>query len=446
MNIGQEEKYNLHSSWLSWTDMDSFINDWGGTVFVDSYDNTLIDNKGKHYLDLSSGLWNVCLGYSNQSIIASIQKQFEVLPFASNACFSNEPAIKLATKLYEITGYEHSFFTSSGSEAVDTALKMSRQYYYNQGYKFKTGFVSLEKAYHGSTFGALSVCGIEEDKKAFGPLLEDSFQIPAPDCDFCPFKKEKGSCNLECAYALEDLVYEIGTERICSFIAEPILGSGGVIIPPSGYFKTIKRICEKNDILFISDEIATGMGRVGEWLALKKSEVKADLVCMGKGLTGGYAPLSVVLSTSAIYEGFKGINQNDKKFFNHGFTSSGNPIGCVAALKTIEYIEQNDVLTHIKQLEKEIEESLQKISSENSHVKRITGEGLMWGIWFEDRPSKMNPNFNLVEIICYVAKRLNILLFPTNGNCLIIIPSFSFEPTELKLALEKINRILRMVE
>lgn len=433
---------DFHRFWLPWTDMDNYLDDWGSTVFTKSEGNLLIDSCGNKYLDLSSGLWNVCLGYSNDLIKKSIIKQLHELPFVSSAGYSNEPALLLSKKIFEITGYSHVFYASSGSEAVETAMKIARLHWYNQGLDKKVNFISLSNSYHGSTFGALSLCGVMEDRIGFGPLLKECYQFDFPDIETNSVDNTSENYFAE---EFEKYVIETGSETIAAFIAEPIQGSGGIRTPPPNFFKGIKKVCEEYDILFISDEIATGIGRTGKWLSLDHYDTKADIVCLGKGITSGYAPLSAVICKDKIYDKFRTKLLKSNKFLNHGFTSTGNPIGCTAALSTISFIEENKILDHVNYLGKEIEKNLIQIKSNNKIVKKIDGKGLFWGIWLDDEPCRYNKSFNLVQMICYIAKRKGLLLYPTSRNCITIVPSFTMTFSELTESMEILNKIIGMV-
>lgn len=381
------------------------------------------DDTGKTYIDGISALWNVSLGHSNKEIIDEIVEQMNQLQHFSLIGFSNKPSIELALMISEITRgrYKHFFYTNSGSESIDTAIKIVRQYFKNKKERKRTKIISLIRSYHGATYGAMSAGGYAFDLEPYKPVLEGFIKIQPPHCNECPYKSKYPKCNLACANKLEEVIIEEGTDTVAAFLAEPILGSGGMIVPPDDYFQRIKSICNKYGVKLIIDEVATGFGRLGSGLGIDHWRVEPDIFCGAKGITSGYSPLGVVGVKDEIFESFLG---DRKVFFNHGFTTTGHPVSCKAGIATLRFIQKEDLIEKVKEKGHFFGEQL-KLLKKNSIVKDVRGKGLMWGVELVDE-------FQLTELTFEIAKRKGLITFITDAsNVIALLPPFIATESEL---------------
>jgi adenosylmethionine-8-amino-7-oxononanoate transaminase len=312
----------------------------------------LYDKQGSFYYDTISSWWCNVHGHNHPHIKRAINKQIDVLEHVLFAGFTHQPAIKLSEQLVALTNnkFNRVFFSDNGSTCVEVALKMSFQYWHNVGKRQKTRFVSLDYGYHGDTIGAMSVSGLDLFNAVFSPLLFSSYKVPSPYCYRCPIKKKRSSCVIECIKPLERLLEEKHGE-VCGIIIEPlVMGSGGMIVYPKEYLEKVARLTKKYKIHLILDEVATGFGRTGEMFAYEHAlGIEADFLCLSKGITSGYLPLAVTLTTEEIFRAFYGDYEKRKTFF-HGHTYTANPISCSAALASLEIFKKEKTLQKVKSL------------------------------------------------------------------------------------------------
>ena len=311
----------------------------------------LYDNKGNCYYDTISSWWCNVHGHNHPEINKAIKRQLNSLEHVLFAGFTHKPAIKLAEQLVTITpnNLTKVFFSDNGSTAVEVALKMSFQYWQNVGKKKKTKFLSLDSAYHGDTIGAMSVSGVDLFNKVFSPLFFKSFKAPSPYCYRCPAGRDKSTCSIECINFLEAILKKKNKE-IAALILEPmIMAAGGMIIYPFLYLKKAAQLAKKYNIHLILDEVASGFGRTGKMFACEHAKGKPDFICLSKGITSGYLPLGVTLTTNKIYKAFYADYKKNKTFY-HGHTYTANPISCSAALASLKVYKQEDTLKKIQKL------------------------------------------------------------------------------------------------
>ena len=304
----------------------------------------LYDIYGKEYIDIISSWWSNLLGHSNEKINNAIKKQLDKLEHVIFANFSHTPAISLSEKLVSIapSGLNKCNFSDNGSAAVESALKMAFQYQFQKGNTKKTKFMCLSEGYHGETIGALSVGALDLYAKIYEPILINSIRIKAPDCYRCPFNKTRDNCNIEC-FTYAEYEFEKHGEETCAIILEPLLqGSAGMRIYPKEYLVKLREICNRYNVVLIADEIATGFFRTGKMFAFNHAGVSPDIMCISKGLTGGYMPMSVTMTTDEIYYAFYD-DYNKGKAFMHSHTYSGNPLGCAAANTVIDMLTKEDI-------------------------------------------------------------------------------------------------------
>ncbi|AWZ47939.1 adenosylmethionine--8-amino-7-oxononanoate transaminase [Clostridiaceae bacterium 14S0207] len=305
----------------------------------------LYDVEGNKYLDCISSWWTNTLGHSNKRINEAIKSQIDNIEHVIFANFSNKSAIELSEKLVEITPsrLEKVFFSDNGSSAVEIALKMSFHYHQQKGSKKKTRFIAISDAYHGETLGALSVCDIDLYNKIYKPLLLDTLRVEGPDCFRCKYKKDREICKAECFKNMYE-VLEKSAEEISAVIIEPMVqGAAGMKMYSPIYLKKLREICDKYNIHLIADEIAVGFGRTGKMFACDHAEISPDLMCLSKGLSAGYMPMSIVMASRDIYNEFYG-EYSEHKAFLHSHTYAGNAMACAIALENLKIFKEDNII------------------------------------------------------------------------------------------------------
>ena len=305
----------------------------------------LYDINGKCYKDVISSWWCNLLGHANPRINSAIKKQLDSLEHVIFANFTHKPAINLCQELMKVLpeGLCKFNFADNGSAAVEMALKMSFQYHYQSGHPEKKRFMALTDAYHGETIGALSVGGVDLYSELYKPILLDVVRIEGPDCYRCPYQKCRDNCNCECFKNAEKTFEKYGAET-AAIIVEPLLqGSAGMKIYPPLYLKKLRDLCDKYNVHLIADEIATGYGRTGKMFAFNHAGVSPDIMCLSKGLTGGYMPMSIAITTQEIYDAFYDDYLKGKAFM-HSHTYAGNPLACSAAIEVLNILRDENII------------------------------------------------------------------------------------------------------
>lgn len=306
----------------------------------------LFDSEGKAYLDAVSSWWVNLFGHNQPDIKNAIKAQLDQLEHVMLAGFTHAPVIELSEKLAALTGLGHAFYGSDGASATEIALKMSFHYWRNIGQAQKTKFISLQNSYHGETLGALSVTDVAIFKDTYAPLILQSAQMPSPDSRLATHGESEEAYALRCAEALEHYVAQHHAE-LAAFIIEPLVqGAAGMGMYHPVYLNRAREVCSRYQVHVIADEIAVGFGRTGTLFACEQAGGKvsdiADFICLSKGITGGYLPLSVVLTTDDVYQAF--YHDQTVKGFLHSHSYTGNPLACAAALATLKLFETRDVL------------------------------------------------------------------------------------------------------
>ena len=320
------------------------------------------DVDGKKYIEGMSSLWNVNIGYGRKELGEVAKEQIENLSFNSTfSTYSNEPAIKLAAKIAELTpgDLDTIFFTSGGSEANDSAIKLARHYWNIQGKPERRKIISRKKAYHGVAIGATSATGIPEFWK-FAGLSPEFHHVETTSSD-----------------ELRKIIEKEGPETIAAFMAEPIIGAGGVIVPPQDYFKEIREICDEHDILFVADEVITGFGRTGKMFGVEQWDVVPDMMTIAKGISSGYIPLGGVVMSNKVHQML--IDKTEGTLF-HGYTYSGHPVSTAVALKNIEIIENENLVENSKNMGKKLLKGLHQLEEELNVLGGSRSVGLLAAI------------------------------------------------------------------
>jgi adenosylmethionine-8-amino-7-oxononanoate aminotransferase len=380
--------------WNPFTVMDEFlpILGFGPMVIARGEGPYVFNEQGVRYINGLSSLWNVAIGHGREELVEAAAKQMRELAYAS--CFRqvHPRAIELAGKLVEITGgrFEHVYLGSNGSEAVETAIKMARQYHRQSPHPkdhHRYKIISLRNSYHGVSYGALNTSGLEIDAAKFGPLLPGFLQIEPPYCYRCPYeRRDYPDCGLACADALEKTIQSEGAETVAAFIMEPIMGAYGIIDLPEEFCRRAGEICYRHGLLFIVDEVATGFGRTGKLFASEDWDPRPDILCLGKSMSSGYLPLAATLATEAIFQRFNGRGNR----FENGSTSSGHPVCAAVGLANIDIVLEEKLPENAARVGTYLKFRLKELVGKRELIGDIRGKGLMIGIELvKDREKKI---------------------------------------------------------
>ncbi|MBI5237398.1 MAG: adenosylmethionine--8-amino-7-oxononanoate transaminase [Deltaproteobacteria bacterium] len=396
--------------------------------------NELIDTEGRRYLDGVSSLWVNVFGHRKREIDRAVKKQLDKIAHSTLLGLSNVPSILLAERLVRIApkGLNRVFYSDNGSTAVEVALKISVQYWMQKGRPGKKRFIAFAGAYHGDTFGSMSVGEIDVFVGKYRPLLFKTFRAPYPYCYRCPVGRDYPSCSLACLAVFEGVLKKHGNE-IAACIIEPLVqGAAGMIISPPGFLKAVRRLTSRHNVLLIADEVATGFGRTGRMFACEWEKVRPDMLCIAKGITAGYMPLAATLTTEEIYNAFLGRYDEFKAFF-HGHSYSGNPLGSAAAIACIGVFEKQRV---IERLEAKIKlfEKLLKMFNGLPHVGDVRSKGLMAGIELvADKETKrpFKPSERIAYRVCMEARKHSLIIRPI-GDTIVLMPPLSVKTGEIR--------------
>ena len=308
------------------------------------------DSDGKRYLDCLSGLFTVNVGHGRAELGQAAAEQSEKLGYFPLWSFGHEPGIRLAAKLASLApgDLNRVFFTAGGGEAVESAWKLAVQYFTNIGQPNRRKVISRYYAYHGTSLGALSITGIPAIREPFEPLFSWAIKVPNTSQYRCGMCAEQNACSLDCADEVERTILREGPETIAMVVMEPVQNTGGALVPPPGYWKRIREICDKYGILLVSDEVICGFGRLGYWFGCERFEYQPDMITFAKGVTSGYAPLGGVIVSDRLAAPFL---EGEAAVFLHGLTFGGHPVSCAVALANIEIMESEDLLGNVRRNE-----------------------------------------------------------------------------------------------
>jgi len=409
-----------------------------GTRIITHADGVYLwDSDGNKILDGMAGLWCVNVGYGRQELVDAATNQMQELPYYNNFFqTTHPPAIELSKALVDISPpqFNHVFFTNSGSEANDTVVRMVRHFWTLEGKPEKTVIISRENAYHGSTVAGSSLGGMK-GMHAQGGILHDIEHIAQPYWYRSGSELDPEEFGLKTAQALEIRIREIGEDRVAAFIAEPVQGAGGVIIPPDTYWPEIQRICKKYGILLIADEVICGFGRLGEWFGSEYFDIEADLMPIAKGLSSGYLPIGGLMVGDRVAETV--INKGSD--FNHGFTYSGHPAACAVALENIRILKDEKIIEKVKN---ELSPYLQKkwlALGDHPMVGEARGLGMVGALELvKDKNTKTSyPSDQNVGTICRDFCFNNGLIMRAVGDAMIICPPLVISHSEINELIEK---------
>ncbi|MDI6745451.1 MAG: adenosylmethionine--8-amino-7-oxononanoate transaminase [Thermodesulfovibrionales bacterium] len=441
------EELDKKHTWHPFTQMKDWLEE-KPVIISEGRDCFIKDIYGRWYLDAVSSMWVNIHGHRKKEIDDAIKEQVDKISHSTLLGSSNVPAIKLAQKLVQLVNSSlvsrHSsltkvFYSDNGSTSVEVALKMAFQYWIHKGVKGKQTFISLKNAYHGDTLGTVSVGGIETFHKVFSPLLFKTYNAPSPYCYRCELGKTCPECSFACLGEMENILKEHSNE-IAAVIIEPIVqAAGGMIVAPHGYLKGVRDLCTKYNVLMIADEVATGFGRTGKMFACEHEDVTPDIMCLSKGITGGYLPLAVTIAADEIYNAFLGEFKDLKTFF-HGHSYTGNPLACAAALACLDIFEKEDVLKKLQPKIKILEDWLIEMAK-MSHIGDVRNKGLMAGVELVKDKNTKEP-YTWQEKMgwkaAYHARENGVFLRPL-GNVVVIMPPLSISIENLKQMLKVIK-------
>ena len=432
----QENTLNLDNFWIPFTANNAFKAEPRLLVEADGMYYTSDDDK--KILDGIAGMWCCNAGHCHPHIVKAVQDQIATMDYATAFNMSHPKAFELAEKISQLTpeGLDRIFFGNSGSEAVDTALKVAVAYHVSRGEGQRSRFISREKGYHGVNVGGTSVGGIPTNRKSFGALLSGTDHLPHTwDPKEMSFSKGQPTWGLHLAEELESILTLQDASTIAGVIIEPVIGSGGVIVPPEGYLERIREICNKHGILLIFDEVITGFGRLGNSFAANRFNVCPDIITMAKGLTGAAIPMSATAFKTEIYDEIVNGSDSVIELF-HGYTYSGHPVAAAAGLATLEVYENENLFDRALTMEPIFEENLHSLKGEKFIID-IRNLGLMGAIHFGSEDNR-----TAVEVASKVFKYCyeNDVLVRFSGEFIVLSPALIVEEEQIKLIIESIRQ------
>ncbi|WP_321953976.1 aspartate aminotransferase family protein [Burkholderia cenocepacia] len=409
----------------------------------------IIDSTGKRYIDACGGAAVSCLGHSNQRVIDAIKRQAQQLPYAHTSFFTTEVAEELADRLVDgaPAGLDHVYFVSGGSEAIEAALKLARQYFVEKGEPQRRHFIARRQSYHGNTLGALAIGGNAWRREPFLPLLIEAHHVSP-----CYAYRDQQAGETDEAYAqrladeLERKIVELGAENVAAFVAETVVGATAGAVPPvRTYLKKIRAVCDKYGVLLILDEIMSGMGRTGYLYACDEDDVAPDLLTIAKGLGAGYQPIGATLVSDRIYRTIV----DGSGFFQHGHTYLGHATACAAALEVQRVIAEDKLLDNVKARGEQLRASLREHYGTHPHVGDVRGRGLFVGVELvRDRDTKatFDPALKLHAAVKREAMQRGLMVYPmggtidgVHGDHILIAPPFVCTAQQIDTIVERLS-------
>jgi len=416
----------------------------------------LIDRDGKRYLDASGGAAVSCLGHSDAKVVQAVQRQLEKLPFAHTSFFTNEPMEALADALIARApkSFDKVYFVSGGSEAMEAALKLARQYFVEKGEPQRGHVVGRRQSYHGNTLGALAVGGNAWRRKQFEPLLIKTSHVSP-----CYAYRGKQPGESDAAYCdrliqeLEGEFLRLNPKSVIAFVAETVAGATiGAVPPVPGYFKRVRELCDRHGVLLILDEVMCGMGRSGTLWAFEQEGVVPDMVAVAKGLGAGYQPIGALVVSRQIADTI----QRGTGFFQHGHTYIGHAAACAGALAVQKRLHEDGLLSKVTPLGNGLEKRLRNAFANHPHVGDIRGRGLFWGIELvEDRATKkpFDPKLRMHARIKRTAMEAGLMCYPmggaidgVQGDHVLLAPPFILDETQLDELVDKLAKAITIPE
>jgi beta-alanine--pyruvate transaminase len=399
---------------------------------------------GEKILDGVAGLWCCNAGHNRDEIVKAIKDQAEEMDFAPAFNMGHPKSFQLSSKISQISpeGFNHVFFGNSGSEAVESALKIALAYWREKGKEEKKIIIGRNRGYHGTNFGGVSVGGIEKNRTQFNKFLPDIYHLPdTHNLNKNAFSKGQPEHGQDLALKLNDFINEHGADKIAAVIVEPVAGSTGVLIPPKGYLEKLKEICDQNDILLIFDEVITGFGRMGKAFASQFFNVIPDLICVAKGINSGTVPMGAVLVKDKIYHAFMHKDEKSIDLF-HGYTYSAHPLACAASLAAIELYKKEGLFERALELSSYWQEAVHSLKGVRNVID-IRNLGLIGAIELE--PIKDKPTLRAYNVLCEAFNNQKTLLRVT-GDIIALSPPLIIEKNQIDQLIENIKITLEKTE
>ncbi len=412
----------------------------------------IYDTLGKSYLDASGGAAVSCLGHAHPTVIKALHAQLDRLTYAHTSFFTSDPAERIAERLCALApeGLDRVYLVSGGSEAIEAALKLARQYFTEVGEPERCKIIAREQSYHGNTLGALAAGGNQWRRQQFSPLLIDTHHIPP--C-YAYRGKTEGESNFDygqrIANELENKILELGPRSVMAFIAEPVVGATAGAVPAvEGYFKRIRDICDRHGVLLILDEVMCGMGRTGHLFACEHDDITPDILCIAKGLGAGYQPIGAMMCSEKIYEAI----ERGSGFFQHGHTYLGHPMAAAAANAVLDVLVEQNLLSDVTPKGEYLQNALSLKFGQHPHVGDIRGRGLFRAVELvENRQEKtpFDPAQGVAKRLKQVAQKNGLLCYPMSGTIdgkhgdhILLAPPFIISETEMDLLIDKLSKSL----
>lgn len=439
-SIDQETVFHQYTNLEAHKEVGPFIIEGGDGIHV-------LDDKGNKYIEGMAGLWCTSLGFSEHRLTAAATKQMQEMPYTHLfAHRSNVPAIELAEKLisHSPEGIGKAFFVNSGSEAVDSAIKMVWYYNNARGLNKKKTIIARKRAYHGVTIAAGSLTGL--------PYVQDGFDLPAisvlhVDTPHAYRNAKPGESDTDfstrLAEELEATILEAGADTIGAFIAEPVMGAGGVLIPPEGYFEKVQKVLKKHDILFIADEVICGFGRTGQWWGSDTYNIKPDMITCAKQLSSAYLPIGAVLVSDAMYDTIATYS-NELGMFGTGNTYGGHPVAAAVALETLKIYEERNIVEHVQRREAQFAERIQALQN-HPLVGNVRSVGLIGAIEIvKDKSSREQfpASDKMAAKIATAAKEHGLIVRPTPGDSVAFCPPLIITDEQIDEMFDSVNNAL----
>ena len=437
MSLSRKEK---NAYWMPYTDNKWFKSN--PKLLESAKGMYYTTSKGEKILDGVAGLWCVNAGHCRSKIVEAVKSQVGKMDYGLSFQMGHKLAFEFAEKLVSMLPEDinHTFFSNSGSEAVDSALKVALAFFKSRGQHSKTKFIGRARGYHGSGFGGTSVGGIVANRSQFGNLLNGIIHLPhthIPEKNSFSWGQPK--YGVEKAEALNEIIEFHGKDTIAAVIVEPIAGSTGVLVPPIGYLEKLREICTKNDILLIFDEVITGFGRVGDSFASNRFHITPDIMTLAKGITNATVPMGAIGVHSHIYKSIYKKNQNKIELF-HGYTYSGHPLACAAGLATLEVYEEDKLFERAKNLERYFGKAAHSLSKLNV-VKDVRNFGLVAGIELSERSKNPTTLGRDVYEECFK----NGLMVRFTGNTIAISPPLIIKKNQIDTIFDTLGKAIKKV-
>ncbi|MCZ4288839.1 aspartate aminotransferase family protein [Hoeflea alexandrii] len=412
----------------------------------------ITDAEGRDYIDGSGGAAVSCLGHGHPAIAAAIHAQVDKLAYAHTSFFTTEAAERLGQRLSDLApgSLDYAYLVSGGSEAVEAALKMARQYYVETGQPQRRHIVARRQSYHGNTLGALATGGNEWRRAQFRPLLPETHHVSP-----CYAYRDREPDETEIEYGtrlaaeLENKIRELGAEEVMAFVMEPVVGATlGAVPPVEGYMRAIREVCDRYGVLLIADEVMCGMGRTGSLFAVETEGVVPDLIAVAKGLGGGYQPIGAVLLSDRIYRAF----EQGSGTFQHGHTYIGHPVAAAAANAVLDEITRPEMMPHVAEMGRRLQGALEQRLAQSPHVGDIRGRGLFRGIELvADRDTKapFDPSRKMHARVKRAAMERGLLCYPMpgtidgqRGDHILLAPPFIIAPDEIDMIVDRLGEAI----